>query len=169
MPRYVALLRAVNVGGTGRLPMNELKAMCVDAGFSAVETYIASGNVLFSSDASEEAVRAALESRLSQRTDRPAAAFVRSAPEMRAVLRANPFTDAGPAQVYVIFLHAAPGEDIESRARGRSDERIAVGRREVYVHFPSGMGNSKLRLDELSQGTARNMNTIARLVDLISK
>ena len=49
MPRYVALLRAVNVGGTGKLPMTELKAMCGDEGFADVETYIASGNVVFSS------------------------------------------------------------------------------------------------------------------------
>jgi Protein of unknown function (DUF1697) len=51
MTRYIALLRAVNVGGTGRLPMTELKAVCCDAGFARVETYIASGNVVFESKA----------------------------------------------------------------------------------------------------------------------
>ena len=47
MNAYVALLRAVNVGGTGKLPMTQLKAMCEAAGFLSVQTYIASGNVVF--------------------------------------------------------------------------------------------------------------------------
>jgi len=47
MTRYVALLRAVNVGGTGKLPMADLKALCTELGFKRVETYIASGNVIF--------------------------------------------------------------------------------------------------------------------------
>jgi uncharacterized protein (DUF1697 family) len=49
MPGYIALLRAVNVGGTGKLPMADLKAMCGDAGFARVQTYIASGNAVFES------------------------------------------------------------------------------------------------------------------------
>ncbi len=57
MPRYVALLRAVNVGGTGKLPMTELKAMCVDEGFGDVQTYIASGNVVFSSSSARRRSR----------------------------------------------------------------------------------------------------------------
>ena len=60
MSVHVALLRAVNVGGTGKLPMTELKAMCVDAGFADVETYIASGNVVFSSRLGAAKVKAAL-------------------------------------------------------------------------------------------------------------
>jgi len=64
MTRYIALLRAVNVGGTGKLPMSELKAMCCDAGFARVETYIASGNVVFESKAAPSRVKAELEGRL---------------------------------------------------------------------------------------------------------
>ena len=60
---YVALLRAVNVGGTGNLPMDELKAICRSAGFTAIETYIASGNVVFESDASAVRIKAELEKR----------------------------------------------------------------------------------------------------------
>jgi Protein of unknown function (DUF1697) len=61
LTKYIALLRAVNVGGTGKLPMFELKAMCRDAGFARVETYIASGNVIFESEASPSRVKAELE------------------------------------------------------------------------------------------------------------
>ena len=71
MPRYVALLRAVNVGGTGKLPMTELTAMCLDAGFADVQTYIASGNVVFSSKLGAAKVKAALEQRLHAYAGKP--------------------------------------------------------------------------------------------------
>jgi len=61
---YVALLRAVNVGGTGKLPMAELTRIGEEAGFAQVRTYIASGNLLFDSDKEEATVKAALEARL---------------------------------------------------------------------------------------------------------
>ena len=61
---YVALLRAVNVGGTGKLPMTMLAQMCETVGFEKVKTYIASGNVVFRSDRSEDQVRSTLEDQL---------------------------------------------------------------------------------------------------------
>lgn len=96
MTRYIALLRAVNVGGTGKLLMSELKAMCLDAGFSRVETYIASGNVVFESKAAPSRVKAELEGRLHAYAGKRVGVVVRSAPEMRAVLEANPFPKAEP-------------------------------------------------------------------------
>ena len=84
MTRYVALLRAVNVGGTGKLPMGELKAMCLDAGFISVETYIASGNVVLDSKAKPQAVKAELEARLLAYFGKPARVVVRTAEEMAA-------------------------------------------------------------------------------------
>ena len=85
MGTFVALLRAVNVGGTGKLPMNELKTMCEELGFSAVRTYIASGNVVFNSRKSEAAVKAALEKRLADYAGKPVGVVVRTAAEMAAV------------------------------------------------------------------------------------
>ena len=70
MPSYIALLRAVNVGGTGKLPMSELKAMCVAQGFERVQTYIASGNVVFSARQAEAEVKAALEKRATRHNRR---------------------------------------------------------------------------------------------------
>ena len=64
MPIYVALLRAVNLGGTSKLPMAELKEMCVAEGFTRVQTYIASGNVVLAAKVSASKVKAALEQRL---------------------------------------------------------------------------------------------------------
>ena len=71
MPNYIALLRAVNVGGTGKLPMTDLQAMCRDAGFTKIRTYIASGNVVFQSAASAKKVRSELETRLLSYAGRP--------------------------------------------------------------------------------------------------
>src|SRR6202011_2452625 len=97
MTKYVALLRAVNVGGTGKLPMTELKAMCVDEGFGEVQTYIASGNVVFSSKLGAAKVKAAREKRLPAYAGKPVGVVIRSADEIAAVLKANPFPKAPPS------------------------------------------------------------------------
>jgi Protein of unknown function (DUF1697) len=89
MPAFIVLLRAVNVGGTGKLPMAELKAMCVAAGFSKVQTYIASGNVVFETEMPPTKIRAALEARLKSYAGEPIGVVVRTLDEMAAVLKSN--------------------------------------------------------------------------------
>ncbi|WP_372781528.1 DUF1697 domain-containing protein [Phenylobacterium sp.] len=163
MTAFVALLRAVNVGGTGKLPMTELKAMCEQAGFTGVRTYIASGNVVFASGKSEPAVKAELEAKLAAYAGKPVAVMVRTAAEMAAVRDANPFPKAPANSTMAIFLDAPPPADAAGRAVGRRDEVIALGAREVYVQYGSGMGQSKLRIPAAAAGTARNMNTVAKL------
>ncbi|HEY1796405.1 MAG TPA: DUF1697 domain-containing protein [Stellaceae bacterium] len=166
MPCFIALLRAVNVGGTGKLPMADLKAICGAAGFAKVQTYIASGNVVFAADADEAAVKTALETGLERFAGRKIGVVVRSAPEMAAVVADNPFPTAPGNRVMAIFLDAAPATDALASATGVQDEEMRLGRREIYVHYPGGMGRSKLRVPAASQGTARNMNTVARLAAL---
>lgn len=166
MTKYVALLRAVNVGGTGKLPMADLKKMCTAAGFSGIETYIASGNVVFESKGAPAKVQSELEAHLSAHFGKPAAVFVRTAAEMQAVLDANPFPEVESKHTYAIFLDAKPAHDVLDKVAGRVDEETRLGRREIYVHYPSGMGKSKLRIPAANQGTARNMNTIAKLVEM---
>ncbi|MES5485498.1 DUF1697 domain-containing protein [Bradyrhizobium sp. INPA03-11B] len=166
MPRYVALLRAVNVGGTGKLPMAELKAMCVDAGFADVETYIASGNVVFSSKLAAPKVKAALEQRLQTYAGKPVGVAVRSADEIAAVLKANPFPKAPPNFTVAIFLDEPPPKDALKDVKGQQDEQMRLGKREIYVAYGSGMGRSKLKIPAAASGTARNLNTIAKLAEL---
>ncbi|MHA1158907.1 MAG: DUF1697 domain-containing protein [Alphaproteobacteria bacterium] len=168
MTRYIALLRAVNVGGTGKLPMAELKAMCAAAGFAHVETYIASGNVVFDSDAAPSSVKAELDSRLLAYADKPVGVLVRSAAAMQAVLAANPFRQAEPKFTNVIFLDEPPPPDALARVTGLRDEEMHLGQNEIYVHYPSGVGRSKLRIPAARTGTARNMNTVARLAEMAS-
>lgn len=166
MPAFIALLRAVNVGGTGKLPMSELKALCEAAGFSKVRTYIASGNVLFESGMPPGEVKALLEARLESYAGKPVGVAVRTADEMAGVLKANPFPDADPNRTVAIFLDQPPPANALEDVRGREDEELRLGTREVYVRYGAGMGHSKLKVPSAKAGTARNMNTVAKLVEL---
>lgn len=166
MPSYVALLRAVNVGGTGKLPMSELKAMCVALGFERVQTYIASGNVVFSARQAGAEVKAALEKRLEAYAGKSVGVIVRTAKEMAKVLKSNPFPDAAPNWTVAIFLDEPPPSDTLDQIRGRNDEEVRLGKREIYVSYGSGMGRSKLKIPAAADGTARNINTIAKLAEL---
>ncbi len=166
MTRLVALLRAVNVGGTGKLSMSDLKSICFEAGFSRVETYIASGNVIFETEAGSAEAKASLEARLLAFANRPIDVLVRSAQEMAAILNANPFRSADPKLSYVIFLNDPPPPDALGDVTGRVDEELHFGDREIYVFYPSGMGRSKLRIPAAKSGTARNLNTVAKLAEI---
>jgi len=160
---WIALLRAVNVGGTGKLPMSDLKASCEELGFGAVRTYIASGNVVFASRKSEAAVKAALEKRLAAYAGKPIGVLVRSAAEMALVAADNPFPKAAPNRTMAVFLDRAPPADALAGIRGQRDEEIRLGRREIYIHYGQGMAKSKLVIPAAKTGTARNMNTVAVL------
>jgi uncharacterized protein (DUF1697 family) len=82
------------------------------------------------------------------------------------VAGANPFGDEPGNRVAAIFLDSPPPADALDAAKGVADERMAFGAREIYVHYPSGMGRSKLRIPAAKTGTARNMNTVAKLAEL---
>ncbi|MEZ5812038.1 MAG: DUF1697 domain-containing protein [Rhizobiaceae bacterium] len=166
MTTYVALLRAVNVGGTGKLPMTELKATCEEAGFSAPQTYIASGNVVFDSPLGAADVKAALENRLEAYAGKPVAVMVRTAAEMAAIVDANPFPGVEGNRLVVMFLDDAPPVDAADQARNVADEAIKPGKREIYVHYPSGQGRSKLVIPAAKGATARNMNTVLKMAEL---
>ncbi|RFU48402.1 DUF1697 domain-containing protein [Paraburkholderia sp. DHOC27] len=169
MTAYAALLRAVNVGGTGKLPMSELRAMCETLGFAKVRTYIASGNVVFESQLAEKTVKAKLEKALDAYVGKPVGVLVRSGAELAAILAANPFASAAGNQTVVIFLDAPPPSNVLAKVSGQQSEEIVAGTRELYVHYPNGIGQSKLKIPAASTGTARNMNTVAKLAEWSSE
>jgi uncharacterized protein (DUF1697 family) len=169
MTTYVALLRAVNVGGTGKLPMTELVAMCGACGFARVRTYIASGNVVFDFKGSASHVKALLEARLAAYAGKPVGVLVRTAVEMSEVLDANPFPGAAQNRVVAIFLDASPPADALQHATGLVNEELRLGVREVYVHYADGIGESKLKIPAAKAGTARNMNTVAKLTAMAAQ
>ena len=164
MTTYIALLRAVNVGGTGKLAMTDLKAICVEAGYRRVATFITSGNVVLESEASAASVKSELEARLLAHAGKPIGVVVRTREEMQTVLSGNPFADKPPNFTVAIFLDEPPPSDALAHAAGKADEEMRLGRREIYVHYGAGMGRSKLKIPAAKHGTARNMNTIAKLV-----
>jgi uncharacterized protein (DUF1697 family) len=162
---YVALLRAVNVGGR-QLRMDDLKRIATELGLAAPRTFIASGNLLFRSDQDEPTLKRGLEAALQSHMAASVGVMVRTAGEMADIVAANPFAEAPGNRVVAVFLDQAPPADAGSSAKNVTDERLALGRREIYVHYPNGQGRSKLRIPAASHGTARNMNTVARLEQL---
>jgi uncharacterized protein (DUF1697 family) len=169
VPVFIALLRAVNVGGTGKLPMSHLRSLCEKAGFRKVRTYIASGNVAAERNGSEADAKAALEAELRAYAGKPVGVVVRTAAEMSAILANNPFPDRAASRTVAIFLDAAPPADALSRVAGQANEELRQGAREIYVHYPDGIGRSKLRIPAARHGTARNMNTLAKLAAMAAE
>jgi|SRR5579863_4596257 len=162
MPVYVGLLRAVNVLGTRTLPMAALRRACLSAGFARPETYIASGNVVFETDLDEADAKGRLERELAN--SGPAIdVLLRTGAGMAAVRDGDPFPDAPRNFAYALFLPRLASAADVAAARGLSGERLELGGRELYIAYPNGMGRSKLRLPAMQVGTARNMNTVAKL------
>ncbi|WP_315764044.1 DUF1697 domain-containing protein [Sphingomonas sp. Y38-1Y] len=163
MTAYVGLLRAVNVGGTGKLAMTDLKRLCEDAGFANVRTYIASGNVVFESDLGADAVKQRIEDALAAHAGRAIPVAIRTAEEMAAVLRDNPFSDAPKNRTVAVFLDEAPAPEALDGVVAPDGEKVALGAREIYIAYGDAMARSKLKVPAAERGTARNMNTVAKL------
>jgi len=159
----VALLRGVNVGGNHKLPMERLKAIGEDAGFANVRTYIASGNLVFASADSEAECRERVEGLIEQEFGKKLGVLVRGAAELAQVAKANPFADCPGNRVVAIFVDGPLSLD---GIKGRASERVELGERAIYVHYPDGQADTKLAIPAARAGTARNMNTVAKLAEL---
>jgi uncharacterized protein (DUF1697 family) len=163
MPTYIALLRAVNVGGTGKLPMSELTAMCERIGCENVRTYIASGNVVFRSKLSAAKVKKELEQELQEYAGKPVGVHIRTPAEMARIAADNPFPNAAKNHTVAIFLDGPTKPAMLTEITGKDKEEVALGKNEIYVSYGPTMGQSKLRIPAAKMGTARNMNTVAKL------
>ncbi|AVA20798.1 MULTISPECIES: DUF1697 domain-containing protein [unclassified Rhizobium] len=166
MPVYVALLRAVNVGGTGALPMADLKALCEETGFTDVKTYIQSGNVLFRSDKAEATVQKDLEKALALKMGKSPGVLLRSRRELEAAAEGSPFPHAKPNYLLVNFLPEPAPDDALDKLVAPDGEEVHIAGREIYVHYPDGSGRSKLKLPALKAGTSRNLNTVRKLAEM---
>lgn len=169
MTSFVALLRAINVGGTGKLPMSELCKLCLDAGFQSPKTYIQSGNVVFGSTLSETKVKAKLEKALAAKMGKPFGALVRTGEQLHAVAKRNPFKQAAPNQLLILFLDEAPARDALADLNIPGREQVKLDGREVFIHFPDGQGRSKLKVPFSKMGTGRNLNTVVKLAEIASE
>jgi uncharacterized protein (DUF1697 family) len=88
---------------------------------------------------------------------------------MRTILKRNPFSDKEPKHTYSFFLNEKPPHDALAEVRGRDGEELRFGQREIYVYYPTGMGQSKLQIPVAKLGTSRNLNTVAKLVEMSSR
>jgi uncharacterized protein (DUF1697 family) len=175
----VALLRSVNIGGYGRIPMNELRSSFEKLGYADVTTYIQTGNVLFSSTSkSEPKIVNAIEERLDEDFGESPAVILRSVPELLRVAKASPFARSGanPARHHVTFLATSPA----SAALAAFDpppsgqDEVVVDGREVYVHTPNGYAETKYTGSFLERrlgvvSTTRNWNTVTKLCALAER
>ena len=165
MTSYVALLRGVNLGKR-QLKMDDLKRIAAEVGLENAKTYIASGNLIFQSSKSEPALKKMLEDALADHMGTKVGVMVRTAKEMAAASAANPFKDKAANHTVAFFLDDAPPKDASDEAKNVDGELMALGKREIYVHYPRGQGQSRLAIPAAKNGTARNMNTVAKLAAL---
>jgi uncharacterized protein (DUF1697 family) len=173
MERRVLLIRAINVGGTAKLPMADLRDMLGALGATDVVTYIASGNVVLSVPGDpatfDRAVESALEARFGWWRD----VISRSPQQMRAAREAHPFEVIEPKFSYVSFLTRAPTAEAISAAEElpTGDDRWRVIGDELHLRYAAGAGQPQLNTDALHRrlgvaGTARNLTTVEKLIAL---
>jgi uncharacterized protein (DUF1697 family) len=164
--RYIVLLRAVNVGGTGKLPMVDLKVLCEELGFQNVRTYIASGNVVLDSKWDVETSKAMMEKRLHEYANKPVGVHIRTPDELIAIFYANPFPHCAGNRNLVTFLDHPTDATTLLKVTGQVDEVVLLGKREIYICYGETMGSSKLKIPAAKTGTARNMNTVTKLIEM---
>lgn len=165
MTGWAALLRAVNVGGTGKLPMAELRALCEELGLARVQTYIASGNVVFASDRDPADLRGLIEDALEARYGKRIVVLVRSAAQLAEIVAADPWPDRPGNRVFVLFTDEAPSLE---GVRHQAGEELAVAAGAIYAFYPEVAGPSRLVIPASRTGTMRNMNTVRKLRELTS-
>jgi uncharacterized protein (DUF1697 family) len=176
MATFIALLRAVNVGGTGRLPMKDLKAACEDAGLQKVSTYIASGNVVFGTDKSAAAVKTLLTDLLRVRFGLiKNHVLIRTPERLARVIARNPFVDAAaerPNLLMIAFLDGLPYAGAAAAlAAFEGPERMHLDGDHLYVDYAQGVARSRLTpafLDKALKvaATSRNWNTANTLLKM---
>lgn len=171
MPRYIALLRGINVGGNRSVRMEALRKTVTAAGGEDVETYIQSGNVVLSHALRSSAkVAETLAAAISKASKFDVPVVVRTAAEWDRVIADNPFAGAAPEHLHVFFLPTAPPADALDRidAAAFAPERFVLAGRELYFALPNGLGRSQLvgtamRVKALAPATARNWRTVLQL------
>ena len=168
MTAYVAMIRAVNVSGTGKLSKEDLKAMGERCGFDNCRTFINSGNLLFTSDLKEAEAKKRMEQQVAGHLGKAAPVYFRSGAEMAEAAARNPFTDDKPSRVMAHFIDEEPNQAMIDEARDVQGERLALGPRLLYVSYGEGIGKTKLKLPAVKRGTARNMNSVSKIADLLA-
>lgn len=178
MTVFVSLLRGINVGGNKTVAMAALKALYESLGLEGARTLLNSGNVVFATTEKDRAklarkIEAAIEKEFGFRP----AVMLRDAVALKEIVAQNPFPDVAkrdPGHLVVMFLASRPGKDAPKRLAAAYDgpEEIRIAGEDAYITYPNGIGRSKLTNALLEKqlgvaGTARNWNTVTKLLEMI--
>jgi uncharacterized protein (DUF1697 family) len=182
MPRYVALLRGINLGGYNKVAMADLRQVATSLGHTDVVTYIQSGNLVFTSPQADTiGLAGSLEREIAERLGVQPAVMVLSRGELAQVIADNPFPDeTNPKCLHAVFrreevsadgIAAIDAAQQRARAKGSRDDVVAVGCT-LFLHTPDGFGRSELaaqlaRSGAQAAGTARNWATVTRLMTML--
>jgi uncharacterized protein (DUF1697 family) len=176
MKTFIGLLRGINVGGNNRIPMSDLRAVCGELGWSNVQTYIQSGNLVFSASGKPATLETKLQRAIESHFGFSIPIIIRSAADWPAYIKSNPFLDACKKEPHLVMLCLSkipPKPDAAKNLleRAASGERIIQIGDALWIHFAGGVARSKLSpvlLDRMvgSSVTARNWLTVLKLQEL---
>ncbi len=176
MRTHVAFLRAVNVSGTGKVAMAELKVLARELGFEEAATVLQSGSLVFKAKGEAAAIRSTLTDSLMDRFGLTTEVIIRTADQWRAVVKANPYPEAAkddPSHLVVMPLSATPKsgaiDDLRAAIQGR--ETVQLVGADLYAVYPDGIGESKLLIGVIEKKlgvktTGRNWNTTLKIAAL---
>ncbi len=173
MTAYVALLRAVNVGGRG-VKMAELRDLFAHLGLADARTHLQSGNVVFTAEGDRGEIAATIEAGIVDRFGFRSETVLRTAAEMERLVGRNPFPEMAerdPSHLLVMFLAGLPTAADRAALRVEWDgpETWAAVGAEVFICYPKGIGKSKLKLKLKTPGTGRNWSVVSALAAMVAE
>jgi uncharacterized protein (DUF1697 family) len=175
--KYIALLRGINVGGHNKIPMAELRSLCAQNGLEKTESYIQSGNLVFTSPLTSTEVASLLEQAINQHFGFSIPVIVRAATQWSSIVAANPFPGASDKEPNLVMLGLSKGMPLvdarqELLKYAKFNERVEMVDKHLWIHFPEGSGRSKITpavLDRVTGSvvTMRNWRTVQKLSALV--
>lgn len=180
MSKFIVLLRAVNVGGTGKLAMADFRDLLTDLGYRNIQTYIQSGNAVIDAKGPAAKIARDIAAALEKKLGAPVGVVVRTPEELNRVIAGNPFAAeaaADGARVHVALLGGPALPEAESalaaivaKYPARRDRYYLAGDA-IYFHFPDGAAETKFSGKSLDRaigviGTGRNWNTVLKLYEM---
>lgn len=176
MPRYVALLRGINVGGNKKIPMADLRTVLTGLGYTDVRTHLQSGNAVFdSTKRSSAAVGAAVEKAIADEFGMSVSCVIRTGPELVATIEGHPFGEIADngSRMLVLFLSANPDPALlaEFDPVALAPDEVEVGDGVIYQWCPNGILEAPPVRDFVEKNlkvraTGRNWNTVMKLAEL---
>jgi len=177
MPAIASLLRAVNLPGHNKVTMDALRDLYGSLGLREAQTYVASGNVVFKTDAKDMArLQKRIEDGIEKTFGFRTGVMLRTSDELKDIIRRNPFAKRSgiePNRLIVSFLTFEPGAESKQKIAQIKvgPEELHLDGRELYIYYAGGIGTSKLTPALIERalkvsGTARNWNTVTKLLEI---